>query len=109
MDSRIKKNLTNEEIKKSFKNSFDLVNYAISLAENMIKTGREPRMKSDTQNRALLILEEIRLGKDYLDEVEDKEFSSEETGYSYMVKAQDLSFDDDDDVLLEPAAPSHKE
>ena len=48
---------------KKFKSSFDLVNYAIKLAENMIKTGRDARVKSDVQNRAMLILEEIRRGK----------------------------------------------
>ena len=61
--------LTNEILAKKFKNNFELVNYAIKLAENMIKTGRESRVKSDTQNRAMLILQEINEGKDQFDHV----------------------------------------
>ena len=69
MDKKQKINLTNEEMRKKFKSSFDLVNYAIMLADNMIKTGRDARVKSDTQNRAMLILEEIHEGKDQFDEI----------------------------------------
>jgi len=61
--------LTNEELRKKFKSQFELVNYSISLAENMIKSGRGPRVKSDNQNRALNILEEIITGKDQFDEI----------------------------------------
>jgi len=61
--------ITNEEINKKFKNQFELVNYAIKLAENMLKTGRDARIKSDVQNRALQILEEIVTGKDQFDEI----------------------------------------
>lgn len=64
------KQFTNEELAKKFENNFDLVNYAISLAENMIQSGRDPRVrKTDMQNRAMLILEEIREGKDHFDEI----------------------------------------
>src|SRR3982751_1830814 len=59
--------LTNEALAKKFKNNFELVNYAIKLAENMIKTGRDARVKSDTQNRAMLVLCEISEGKDQFD------------------------------------------
>lgn len=55
---------TNENLSKKFKNNFELVNYAIKLAENMIESGREPRVKSDVQNRAMLVLQEIREEKD---------------------------------------------
>ncbi|MBA3721783.1 MAG: hypothetical protein H0W88_05220 [Parachlamydiaceae bacterium] len=61
--------LTNEELSKKFKNNFDLVNYAISLAENMIYSGRDARVKSDVQNRAMLVLEEINEGKDQFDQI----------------------------------------
>lgn len=64
-----KSRITNEEINRKFKNQFELVNYAIKLAENMLRTGRDPRIKSDTQNRALQILEEIITGKDQFDEL----------------------------------------
>ncbi|MFI0435229.1 MAG: hypothetical protein ACH350_05815 [Parachlamydiaceae bacterium] len=69
MEKKGKIHLTNEDVKKKFKSSFDLVNYAIKLAENMIETGRDARVKSDVQNRAMLILEEIEEGKDKFDEI----------------------------------------
>lgn len=62
---------TNEKLSKKFKSNFELVGHAIRLAENMIKTGRDSRVKSDTQNRAMLILEEISEGKDKFDEIQD--------------------------------------
>lgn len=69
-----KETFTNETLSKKFKNIFDLVNYAISLAENMIKSGREPRVKrKDMQNRAMLILEEIKDGKDEFVEILNSE------------------------------------
>lgn len=69
MEKKVKVYLTNENITAKFKSSFELVIYAIKLAEDMIKTGRDARVKSEVQNRAMLILEEIREGKDHLDEI----------------------------------------
>lgn len=80
MDKKAKINLTNEEMRRKFKSSFDLVNYAIQLAENMIKTGREARVKSEIQNRAMLILEEIHEGKDQFDEIKTMTVSGSSTG-----------------------------
>lgn len=65
--------LTNEELRKNFKNQFELVNYAIKLAENMIKTGRDARVKGETQNRAMQILDEITYGKDIFEEIPEPE------------------------------------
>ena len=61
--------LTNEKIRKKFDSQFDLVNYAIKLAANMIHTGRDSRLKTDSQNRATIILSEIINGKDVFDDV----------------------------------------
>lgn len=70
MDKKVQKlHLTNEDLSKKFRNNFELVNYAIKLAENMIRTGRDARVKSDVQNRAMLVLEEIGEGKDHFDEI----------------------------------------
>lgn len=69
MEKKGKIHLTNEKVTSKFKNNFDLVNYAIKLAENMIKTGRDARVKSEIQNRAMLILEEIHEGKDQFDDI----------------------------------------
>ncbi len=66
-----KTNFTNENLSKKFKSNFDLVNYAIQLAENMIESGRDARVKSEVQNRAMLILEEINEGKDQFDEIKE--------------------------------------
>lgn len=63
------KELTNEKIRKKFDNQFDLVNYAIKLAENMILTGRDPRVKTDSYNRSLHVLSEIIHDKDRFDEI----------------------------------------
>jgi DNA-directed RNA polymerase subunit omega len=71
MDKKTKIQFTNENLSKKFKNNFELVNYAIQLAENMIKTGRDTRVRSDLQNRAMLILEEINEGKDQFDEIQE--------------------------------------
>lgn len=87
MDKKAKIHLTNEEMRKKFKSSFDLVNYAIKLAENMIKTGRDARVKSDVQNRAMLILEEIHQGKDHFDEIEsDADLAAHEFDYEAALK-----------------------
>ena len=64
-----KNELTTEDLKKKFPSQFELVNYAIRLAENMIKSGRGPRMKTEIQNRSLQILEEISIGKDEFDDI----------------------------------------
>jgi DNA-directed RNA polymerase omega subunit len=77
MDKKAKIHLTNEDLRNKFKSSFDLVTYAIRLAENMIKTGRDARVKSDVQNRAMLILEEIHQGKDQFDEIQTTTPTSE--------------------------------
>lgn len=66
-ESRVK--LTTEQIKIKFKSQFDLVNYAIRLAENMIKTGRDTRVRSGEQNRAMQILAEIAQGVDQFDDI----------------------------------------
>jgi hypothetical protein len=63
------KTLTNEDLAKKFTSNFELVSYAIKLAENMIKTGRDARVKSEVQNRAMLVLEEISEGKDQFDQI----------------------------------------
>lgn len=78
--------LTNEALTKKFRSSFELVNYAIKLAENMIKTGRDSRVESEVQSRAMLILEEIAAGKDFLDKNLD---------FNAMLSEREFVFDDD--------------
>lgn len=64
------RHITNEYlVSDRFKNQFELVNYAIKLAENIIKTGREPRVAVDVQNYANQVLVEIETGNDIIIEV----------------------------------------
>jgi DNA-directed RNA polymerase subunit K/omega len=58
--------LTKEKFRKKFVNQFELVNHAIKLAENMIRSGRPPRVIVDGDNPAVAVLAEIEEGKDQL-------------------------------------------
>lgn len=62
---KIKKDLTNERLKKSFVSQFDLVNYAIKLAEDVVTSGRPLQTRDGEQNNlALEILQEIAVEKE---------------------------------------------
>lgn len=65
--------LTNEYIKKDFKSSFDLINYAIKLAKDMIKSDRPCRVSTPIHNRAYQILLEIAEKKDFFTHYEDED------------------------------------
>lgn len=87
----IKDKLTNESISKKFKNTFDLVNYAIKLAENMILSGREQRIRTEVgMNPASLVLEEISLGKDQLVDLNETE-EGEAGTYTYQRTPEHVS------------------
>ncbi len=66
-------NLTNEALSKKFVSQFDLVNFAIHVAKDMIKSGRETRARKEIQNRAQQILEEITEDKVLLDDIDDEQ------------------------------------
>ncbi len=59
-----KDQLTNEQLLKRFKNQFELVRYAIQLAENTVRSGRVPDAWADTQNVSFMILSEIAANKE---------------------------------------------
>lgn len=67
MDSKTP--LTNEAIAKKFRNNFDMVLYAIKGAESMIRSGRGPRIRTNTENKAMIMIEEIAAGRDHLNDV----------------------------------------
>jgi DNA-directed RNA polymerase subunit omega len=67
-----KEELTNEKLKRRFASQFDLVNYAIKLAAEMIQSGRAPRVSTDMQNVALLIMQELMAGKDQFDDMNEE-------------------------------------
>lgn len=79
----LKDYLTNERIAKKFKSQFDLVSYAIRLAENMIHTGRDCRVKTDVQNRSMQVLVEILNNKDRFDEIIEEKPEHEENMTPY--------------------------
>lgn len=64
-----KEPLTNESLIRKFKSQFELVNYAIRLADQMIRSGRSPRVRLDNQNSSVIIIEEIHQGKDVLEDI----------------------------------------
>lgn len=104
MKKKAKVFYTNEVLSKKFGNSFDLVNHAILLAENMILSGRDSRVKLDVQNRAMHILAEIQEGKDHFEEIKDpatrsaqQQIHSENTGEGRSEKRKYRSSDVMDD------------
>lgn len=60
----VKDFLTNEKLAKRFKNMFELVNYSIRIAEELLKSGREPRVRTEIQNPMYQVLLEIVNDKD---------------------------------------------
>lgn len=58
--------LTSEDLARRFDSPFDLVNHAIACGENLIYSGRPPRVKSSIDNPAYIVLEEIRQGVDHM-------------------------------------------
>lgn len=96
--------LTNEDLSKKFKNQFELVSYAIKLAENMIMTGRQPRARVDIQNSAVQILGEIATGQDSLED-QPREFHAqpaEEIIEMLVIEDED---DEDEEELAEEDNP----
>lgn len=67
MDRR--ESLTNEAVSKKFINQFDMVNYAIDLTVELIKSGRTPRVHADSDNPAVIVIEEMQQGKDHLEKL----------------------------------------
>ena len=75
--------LTNEDLLKRFTNQFDLVRYAIKLAENAIRSGREIDVDTDSQNLAFQILTEVSERKEKFQELpQPNTLTSYERGYS---------------------------
>lgn len=72
-DLDYKDQLTNEELLKRFKNQFELVRYAIQLAENTVRSGREPEMGLESQNVAYQILAEIASHTEQFAEIPEAE------------------------------------
>lgn len=63
---QLKDYLTTEPLKRRFHDTFELVNYAISLGKESIKQGRQFHTQTDVHNQGYRILEEIFEEKDRL-------------------------------------------
>lgn len=55
----VKDLLTNEKLTRRFKSLFELVNYSIRVAEEMLKSGRDLHVRTDVQNPMYRVLLEI--------------------------------------------------
>lgn len=65
-----KEPLTTEHLKKDFPSSFELVNYSIKQAKDMIKSDRQCRVTTPIHNRAYQILLEIACHKDFFENID---------------------------------------
>lgn len=83
-----KDHFTSEYLAKKFINPFDLVNHAIKIAENMMLSGRPPRVRTEVigLNPTSIVLEEIYEGKDYLDEILDDEEEENQNHSSHSMR-----------------------
>ena len=97
-DVDFKDQLTNEKLLKRFNNQFELVRYAIQLAENTIRSGREPDVWTDSQNISFMILAEIAANKEEFAAVPDR---SEEVPVSRYEKQSEPSWNDEVRALKE--------
>jgi hypothetical protein len=87
--------LTNERLRNIFDNQFELVNYAIKLAEYFIKTGKEPFAYQTNQNLATKILRIVEGGKGrFRDLPDEKSFIDE-------IETALISTSNNDDFALE--------
>jgi DNA-directed RNA polymerase len=73
--------LTNQQLLKRFKNQFELVRYAMQLAENAIKSGREMDVDSDSQNVAFQVLAEIYNNKERFEEIPAARIEEEKAAF----------------------------
>lgn len=95
---KFEENLTNETLTKRFANQFELVRYAIARARNAILSGRDPQVRSETQNLSAKVLVEIGLGIDQFDDLEEDEEEFDEVELEKStIKNDVINFDEDDE------------
>lgn len=104
----LKETLTTEQLRLKFKSQFELVNYSIRLAENMIKTGRGPRVKIEIQSAAMQVLAEIQAGKDQFDDIPVAPVVQQSHYEKPIAFDRNAADDDDDDDDLEEKPKERK-
>jgi DNA-directed RNA polymerase subunit K/omega len=82
-DPLVNKNYTSDQLLKKFGSQFELVNYAIRLAENMIRSGKEPHLIGDAQNIALQVIAAIASNTDRFEEITE---TVVETRFTEMIE-----------------------
>lgn len=97
-DVEFRDQLTNEKLLKRFNNQFELVRYAIQLAENTIRSGREPEIWTDSQNVSFQILAEIAANREEFTELPEV---ADEPAVSRYEKQAEPSWNDEVRALKE--------
>lgn len=92
--------LTNERLRNMFENQFELVNYAIKLAEYFIKSGKEPFIYQTNQNLATKILRIIESGKDRYREMPDEKTFIIEIENALVYTSNQEDFELDEEVIV---------
>lgn len=64
--------LTIEGLSEIYDNRFELVNRAINLAVDKIRSGRSPRININCNNTPTVVLAEMRAGQSFLDLIEEE-------------------------------------
>lgn len=92
--------LTNERLRNMFENQFELVNYAIKLAEYFIKSGKEPFAYQTNQNLVTKILKIIESGKDRYREMPDEKTFIIEIENALVYTTNDEDFELDEEIVV---------
>jgi hypothetical protein len=103
--------LTNERLRNVFDNQFELVNYAIKLAEYFIKSGKEPFAYQTNQNLATKILRIVESGKGrFRDLPDEKAFIDEiETALVYTSNEDDFVLDEEETIVFDQSIDDSEE
>jgi hypothetical protein len=80
--SDLKKQLTNEKLAKRFGSLFDLVNYAIEIAQGRVHSGRTDEVRHGVRNPAYQILADISSNRERIEDIlESVEEDTAQTQY----------------------------
>lgn len=89
---------TSERLTKKFKSNFDLVNYAIALAENKIRTGRDGHT-FEKDNVVIMTLKDIEEGKDHFEPIPVPSFKTEQIAKTDKISPISAGFEEEKEEL----------
>ncbi len=95
--------LTTEALGKRFNNSFELVNYSIKFARDLIMSGHTLKIDCDAKNVAHQVLQAVGSGKLLADLSVPKQVAApvEEVVEEFEVEEEEEEFDDEEEVDAE--------